>query len=554
MNISDFEKVLQKGESINTEFKSWVKASSMKERIALAVDELIAFANSKGGTVYFGVEDNGEVTGCIGSYDLQNIVEAIYDKTRPPLFTEAREIEYQGKTVITLSVEHDGTTYATTDGRCLRRLGKNSKPYYPDEMSNKYSAVQNPDFSGQIIVESTEDDINKLEIYKLKEKLKARDPESTLSEMEDMAFLNDLGLIKYDAGNLKLTIAGLLFVGKEQAIHRLLPQAEVIYLHYSQSNLEEYDARLDMTVPIISVIDRLSEKIQDANRIVNVQVGLFRLEIVDFSERVFQEALLNALAHRDYQNQAAVYVKHYPDKIVIENPGGFPEGITEHNIITHPSVPRNKLIAETLQRLKYVQRTGQGVDIIFRDMVSSGKPYPEYRAYNDAVSLSIYSAIDDVEFVKFVAREQNLRQRNFSLSELMILRYLTDNRRISLSIATDLIQGTRDMAQKSLNSLIRDGLIEVSGKEYMLTAKMYEAVKSDIEYTQDKVLQYVKAKGRIMEYVQETGSITNTQVRELCGFTRQQARSTLEKMQIEGMIVLLGKGRYAKYVASERLL
>ena len=50
-------------------------------------------------------------------------------------------------------------------------------------------------------MESTEDDINKLEIYKLKEKLKARDPESTLSEMEDMAFLSDLGLIKYDAGN-----------------------------------------------------------------------------------------------------------------------------------------------------------------------------------------------------------------------------------------------------------------------------------------------------------------------------------------------------------------
>lgn len=553
MTRLDFEKVLQKGESIDTEFKSWVKASSMKERIALAVDELIAFANSKGGTVYFGVEDNGEVTGCTGNYDLQNIVEAIYDKTRPPLFTEAEEFEYQGKTVITLSVEHDGTTYAITDGRCLRRLGKNSKPYYPDEMSNKYSSVQNPDFSGQIIVESKEEDINKLEIYKLKEKLKARDPESTLPEMEDMAFLSDLGLIKYDAGNVKLTIAGLLFVGKEQAIHRLLPQAEVIYLHYSQSNLEEYDARLDMTVPIISVIDRLSEKIQDANRIVNVQVGLFRLEIVDYSERVFQEALLNALAHRDYQNQAAVYVKHYPDKIVIENPGGFPEGITEHNIITHPSVPRNKLISETLQRLKYVQRTGQGVDIIFRDMVFSGKPYPEYRAYNDAVSLSIYSAIDDVEFVKFVAREQNLRQKNFSLSELMILRYLTDNRRISLATATDLIQGTREMAQKSLNSLIWDGLIEVSGKEYMLTAKMYEAVKSDIEYTQDKVLQYVKAKGRIIEYVQETGSITNAQVRELCGFTRQQARSALEKMQIEGAIVLLGKGRYAKYVASEGL-
>lgn len=455
--------------------------------------------------------------------------------------------------MITLTVERDGTTYATTDGRCLRRLGKNSKPYYPVEMSNKYSAIQNPDFSGQIIVESTEDDINKLEIYRLKEKLRARDPGSTLSDMDDMAFLRDLGLIKYDGDSVKLTIAGLLFVGKEQAIHRLLPQADVIYLHYSWSNLEEYDARLDMKVPIISAIDRLSEKIQDANRIVNVQVGLFRLEIVDFLERVFQEALLNALAHRDYQNTAAVYVKHYYDKIVIENPGGFPEGINEHNIITHPSVPRNKLIAETLQRLKYVQRTGQGVDIIFRDMVSSGKPYPEYRSYNDAVSLSIYSAIDDIEFVKFIAREQNSRQRNFSLSELMILRYLTDNRRISLATATDLIQGTKDLAQKSFNSMIRDGLIEVSGKEYMLTARMYEAVKSTVEYTKDRSIQYIRAKEMIMEYIESNGYITNEKTRELCGFTKQQARSALDKMRNEFLVQLVGSGRSSKYVKSSLL-
>lgn len=548
MTLLEFEKILKQGESIHTEFKSWIKVSNMRERIALAVDELIAFANAKGGTVYLGVEDNGEVTGCTGNYDLQNIVESIYDKTRPGLFTEIEELEYEGKKVICLSVEADGITYATTDGRCLRRLGKNSKPYYPDEMSNRYSTVQTPDFSGQIIVESTEDDINKLEIYKLKEKLKARDPESTLSQMDDMSFLNDLGLVKYDEGKQKLTIAGLLFVGKEKSIHRLLPQAEVIYLHYSEDNLEEYDARLDMKLPIISIIDRLSEKIQDSNRIVNVQVGLFRLEIVDFTLKVFQEALLNALAHRDYQNQGSVYVKHYPDKVVIENPGGFPEGITQNNIITHPSVPRNKLIAETLQRLKYVQRTGQGVDIIYRDMVSSGKPYPEYRSYSDAVSLTMYSGIDDIEFVKFIAEEQNLRQRNFSLAELMILRYLTDNRKISFSEAKELSQGTKDITQKSLNSLIKKGLIEISGKKYMLTAKMYQAVKSDIEYMQDKVLQYVKAKGLIMEYIQRTGEITNAQVQDLCGYTRQQARMTLDKMRKENLIVLQGKGRYAKYV------
>lgn len=548
MNIDDFAEILKIGESINTEFKSWNKVSDMKKRINLAVDELIAFANNKGGTLYFGVEDNGEVTGCDGNYDLQNIIESIYEKTRPSIFVDPEEIGYNGKKVIALTVASDGITHATTDGRCLKRLGKNSKPFYPDEMSNRYSEIQSSDFSGRILSDSTEDDINKLEVYKLKEKLKARNPESTLADMDDIAFLRDLALVKSDSGNIKLTVAGLLFVGKEQAINRLLPQAEVIYLHYSESNLEEYDARLDMKAPIISVIDRLSEKIQDSNRIVNVQVGLFRLEIVDFPEKVFQEALLNALSHRDYQSQGAVYVKHYPDKIVIENPGAFLDGITENNIITHPSVPRNKLIAETLQHLKYVQRTGQGVDIIFREMISSGKPFPEYKSYNDAVSLTIYSAIDDIDFVKFIANEENGLSRSFSLSELMILRYLKDNRKITMSEAESLIQEARDQAQNACNNLKRYGLIELSGNEYMLTAKIYDELKNSVDYTKDKAIQYIKAREMILEYIRDRGFINNELVRELCGFSQKQARIILQRMRKENLIELSEKGRYAKYI------
>lgn len=548
MNIDDFAEILKIGESINTEFKSWNKVSDMKKRINLAVDELIAFANNKGGTLYFGVEDNSEVTGCDGNYDLQNIIESIYEKTRPSIFVDPEEIEYNGKKVIALTVASDGITHATTDGRCLKRLGKNSKPFYPDEMSNRYSEIQSSDFSGRILSDSTEDDINKLEVYKLKEKLKARNPESTLADMDDIAFLRDLALVKSDSGNIKLTVAGLLFVGKEQAINRLLPQAEVIYLHYSESNLEEYDARLDMKAPIISVIDRLSEKIQDSNRIVNVQVGLFRLEIVDFPEKVFQEALLNALSHRDYQSQGAVYVKHYPDKIVIENPGAFLDGITENNIITHPSVPRNKLIAETLQHLKYVQRTGQGVDIIFREMISSGKPFPEYKSYNDAVSLTIYSAIDDIDFVKFIANEENGLSRSFSLSELMILRYLKDNRKITMSEAESLIQEARDQAQNACNNLKRYGLIELSGNEYMLTAKIYDELKNSVDYTKDKAIQYIKAREMILEYIRDRGFINNELVRELYGFSQKQARIILQRMRKENLIELSEKGRYAKYI------
>ena len=550
MTIEKFEKDLAVGESVTVEFKSWIKAKDMRERISLAVEELIAFANTKGGVLYFGVEDNGEVTGC-EKYDCQKIMESIYDRTRPSLFTEIEVIQYNTFDVLAIKVIPDGNTYATTDGKCLKRLGKNSKPYYPNEMSNKFLSIQNPDFSSQIVVESSADDINRLEVYNLKEKLRIRDPKSTLPDLEDVAFMRDLGLIKEDGNLQKLTIAGLLFVGKETAIKRLLPQAEVIYLHYSADNLEEYDARIDMKQPIITILDRLTEKIQNSNKIVNVQVGLFRLEVVDFSEKVFQEALLNAIAHRDYQTSSAVYVKHYPDKIVIENPGGFLSGITTDNIITHPSVPRNKLISETLQRLKYVQRTGQGVDIIFREMLSSGKPYPQYNVYNDAVSLTIYSSIDDVDFVKFIAQEQNKKQRMMPLAELMVLRYLTDNKRISMSEVQSLTQTSLDESRKTISNLTKDGLIELIGKEYMLTAKVYEAIKSDIEYTKDKVIQFVKAKNRILDYLEEE-AITNKKIRELCGFTKQQARAVIDKMRLEGILQLVGKGSASKYILASK--
>lgn len=486
------------------------------------------------------------MTGC-KNYDTQNLLEAIYDKTRPPLFVEIEEILYEDKMILALKVDSDGEIHATSDGRCLKRLGKNSKPFYPDEMSHKISSNQTIDYSSKILIDSSLNDIDLLEVYKLKEKLKVRDSESTLPYLDDMAFLRDLELLKLDNDTEYLTVAGMLFAGKKESIQKFLPQAEVTYLHYSKDNLVEYDAREDMKLPIISVLDRLTEKISLFNKITSIQIGLFRIEIKDFSENVFQEAALNALAHRDYESLGSVYIKHYPDKIVIESPGGFIGGITEDNIITHPSVPRNKRIAETLQRLKYVQRTGQGVDIIYKDMVSSGKPFPEFHVYSDAVSLTLYSSIDDLEFVKFIVKEQDSKQKSLALSELMILRYLSQNKRIKLSEAQLLVQMSLDETRKYLLELIDFGMIELVGKEYMLTARVYEQVKSEINYVQDKTLLYIKAKGRILDYLEINDRITNEVARELCGYTKNQVRYVFDKMKNEGLVVLIGKGRGSYY-------
>ena len=181
-----------------------------------------------------------------------------------------------------------------------------------------------------------------------------------------------------------------------------------------------------------------------------------------------------------------------------------------------------------------------------------GKPYPQYHAYSDAVSLTIFSSIEDVEFVKFIVQEQDKMGRLLSLAELIILRYLTDNKRVLLSEVQEITQMPIEDAKKSCMKLVKEGLIELAGKEYMLTAKVYEAIKSDVEYTQDRLIRYIKAKDRILEYLQSEAFITNEKIRELCGYTRQQARTTVEKMQKEELIVPIGKGRGAKYVLSDK--
>ena len=198
--------------------------------------------------------------------------------------------------------------------------------------------------------------------------------------------------------------------------------------------------------------------------------------------------------------------------------------------------------------MKYVQRTGQGVDIIFKDMVSMGKPYPKYRSFNDAVSLTIFSAIDNTEFVKFITEIQDKNSKIMTLAEMMILRALLDNRKEQLSALADTVQKSLDETKKSCNELINNGLIEIVGKEYMLTAKVYEALKSDVEYTRDKTIQYIKAKNMILEYLQSNDKITSAKIQEMCGFTKQQARTVIDKMRNEALIILVGQGPAAGYV------
>ena len=185
----DIKEVISKGEKIDVEFKSWKKIKDKKELMKIITKEAVALANTKGGMILIGVEDNGEITGC-DNYDIQNIMESIYDRTIPKLFTDIEEVFVENNTILVIYVPKGSTLYATSAGEVYKRLGKNTKPMFPEEFPIMQSGKVNNDFSNVIIEDSSEEDIDSLEVYKIKEKLKIRDPESTLPLMDDKSFLN----------------------------------------------------------------------------------------------------------------------------------------------------------------------------------------------------------------------------------------------------------------------------------------------------------------------------------------------------------------------------
>lgn len=180
-------------------------------------------------------------------------------------------------------------------------------------------------------------------------------------------------------------------------------------------------------------------------------------------------------------------------------------------------------------------------------MLTEGKPYPEYVSTPNSVRLTLRSTMENQNFVRFIAETQDKRSKMFTLSELMLLHYLREHQKITLKQAAKTIQETDDNAHKVLNALRDEGLLELNGKTYMLSLKVYETVKTDVAYVQDKTVSQIQAKDRILEYLKHKPSITNQKVQELCGFNKNQTYYTLRQMCKDGLLQPDGVGRGTKY-------
>ncbi|MFP4054093.1 MAG: helix-turn-helix domain-containing protein, partial [Phycisphaerae bacterium] len=331
---AELKKLIKKDEGEHLEFK---KAEG-NFKFGRVLDYCVALANERGGILVLGVTDSPPRRIC-GTKALRSPEKVSADITAQiGLRVVVNEISTSDGRVLVLEVPSRPTGVPLeSNGRYLMRSGEGLVTMTHDELRRIFDEARQ-DFSREIAPGVSPDDLSCEAITRLRALWSRKSGNHRINELEDTQLLHDLGLIRSEG----VTNAGLVLLGTEEALARRMPTAEVIYEYRSGETDIGVSARSESRIGFMLALDQVWSQIEVRGSVEHVQEGLFIRDIPVFDEEVIREALLNAVTHRDYRMQGPVFVRQYPKRLVVESPGGFPEGVDSSNLLWRQN-PRNRL-------------------------------------------------------------------------------------------------------------------------------------------------------------------------------------------------------------------
>ncbi len=360
----------------------------------------------------------------------------------------------------------------------------------------------------------------KAEDQQLVERLQSLSVEQLLTDAESMVD----GLLTY---------AALILLGTQRAVGKHLAQAEIVFEYRSTDVSGPAQDRKEYRKGFFCYYDELWNQINLRNDKQDFQEGLFVTPIPTFNERPVREAVLNAVSHRDYQLGGSIFVRQYPRRLEIDSPGGLPLGITVENILDRQN-PRNRRIAEILTRCGLVERAGQGMNLIYEELIKQSKPIPEFsRTDQYQVGLTLHGTVQDPAFVRFVEKVSKETTAFFGTHDRMVM--------AAASRGEKLPKG----GESRVARLIDLGIIERGrGRTYMLSRKFYEFVGKTGAYTRKKGLDREHNLALLLKHIEDNKK-NGSRLSELCrvipSLPSTHVRSLLRTLKRRGNAHSVGK-------------
>ncbi len=542
-------------ESDTVECKPWDDDPRARDRHLDEVREaVVCLANSQGGVILLGIADGKrnrrDAIRGVGALDAAYLRKQVYDGTAPHVLVEIEElIEPEGR-VLVVRVPRGMPPHTTTKGVGRIRVGKECKPLTGPDLARLFATGGQRDLTAECPMGVRSEDLDREQIRRLRRTIETDAENRELSRLPEEELLGGLGLLR----DGEPTLAAVLLLGRSAALARFAPQHEVVFLHFKTAT--RYDQRHDLRGPLLAVIDALERLLADHVRLQTIATeGFEELTVPRFTWWAAREAVLNALVHRDYFLHQSVQIELRDDRITIASPGGFVGGVTPENVLHHPPVRRNPLLASVCQTIGLVNRAGLGVNRLFEELLRLGKPMPRYDADEGHVLLTVRTATHP-PFARFVA-EETKAGRAPELDDLILLRGLTEQGMLDRWTGARLLQRTEEEAAARLASLRQRGLLLAAGRgraaSYRLVRALSDRLRGAAETDLDLPLDQEATRLRLQAVLAERGSLTNTDVRRISGLSRAESVRLMDALRDAGMAIVKGRGRGARWVPGPKL-
>ena len=497
-----------------------------------------ALANEGGGRIILGVTDK-RPRRVVGSHAFLEPGRAVAQLTRSLQFRiEFEEIQHpDGRVLVFTAPPHMLGVPVQHEGIYWARAGDELRPMPPDQLRRIFDEAA-PDFSAQLHPQAVLSDLDPVLIEQFRAMWRRKSTNAALDVLSHEQLLEDAELT-FEG---KLTMAALILVGTKAAIGRYLAQAEVIFEYRSTEASLAHQQRIEYRQGFLGILDSLWTTLNLRNETLHYQEGLFIGDIPAFNESVVREAILNAVAHRDYHRPESVFVRQFSRKLEIVSPGGFPDGITVENLLWKQS-PRNRRISEACAKCGLVERSGQGANRMFEESIKEGKPQPDFTG-TDAhqVAVTLRGEIQNPEFLRFLEKVGKERLASFTTSDLLIL----DSIQRDVMLPVEL--------QTRVPHLLEQGIIERIGRgkgsRLIFSRGLYGYLGKAGSYTREKGLDRETNKALLLKHIKEaegSGASMKELEQVLPARTRRQVLLLLQELRTEKKIHPEGERRGARW-------
>ena len=506
-------------------------------------ETLAAMANADGGLLALGVEDDGAVTGVDYPVDRLAVLRRVGEThVQPPLKLRMQAAELDGRSLLLFETDWSPEVHQLGDGRYLLRIGDSNSPFPADQIEAIKAGKRRRVAETRFVPEASVADLNPALLTEFRER--------TGLALSDEDLLRRYRLGEPRNGRLLLSLAALLLFGRDPG--RWHPRCGIDFVKYEGTERRlgaelNIVKRARLEAPLAQLIELAYGTIEPHIRERQRLVDLFFEERLEYPPFAWQEAIVNAVAHRDYGYEGlGIEVWMFDDRIEVRSPGQLVEPVTLERLRRRERLhaSRNPRLARVLTDWGYMREQGEGVPRMFAAMDRAGLYPPDLQLVADVI-FSVVLRNTPVYSPDTFRWLQQFESQGLSGNQKRVLAYAREHggtftsRAYQSLVGVDLYSASRD-----IKDLIRKGIVRLPKKG----GRVYELSHTEPEPAPEKPPDYLL----LEPILAQQGYVTNTDIRGALDVSSQQANRVARRLEQLGWLKREGEKRGTRYLPPRR--